>query len=108
MLTRPKRRGVNSPSGNQAKARADGFYTRGKLKYKLQKGSPLPTRFDDIFYYGSNGIEREEHLTAEDVVAARIVADEGEAGERETNAEDGGESPEKPRRGRRRKVSTEE
>lgn len=105
--TRPGRRAGGSHSGTEA--RADGFYTRGKLKYKLQKGSELPKKYDQIFYYGEMGIEREEKDNPMDGFAARLAVDEGEAGERETNAEDGGESPEKPKRpARRRKPQTEE
>ena len=107
ITSRPNRRTAAS-SNNASKARADGFYMRGKIKYKLRKGSPLPTRFDEIFYYGEKGVEREEVLTPADVVAARLAAEDVADEDQETTAEDGGESPEKPKRtGRRRKAQAE-
>lgn len=97
MVTLPKRRGLGH---NKAVARADGYYMRGDVKFKLRKGSNIPRHVDEVFYYGDAGIEKGERVTATDAIADRLAEDAAIEAE-ENAAEDVEETPEKPRRGRK-------
>ncbi len=66
------------------KARENGFYTVGTSYFHLQKGSFIPDEAEEVFYE-----EPEETVTANDTLAARIVAQENAVDEEgETTSDD--------------------
>jgi hypothetical protein len=77
------------------KARADGYYTKGKGKFKIKKGRFLPAQYDTVIYYDDKDYEREERVTTSDFRAGRIARETTSATADETTAdagEDAGEA----------------